>query len=507
VDTGDGSAESTTTTGVTESTTSPAATTGDGDPSAGGERSNPVAMGAYAQVGDWVVRVTEVDSNATEAVLSASDFNEAPEPGQQYVLIQLDSVYGGDDVGTFWFDVSWSAVGPAGVVYESFDASCGTLPGDPSYAGELWPGGALQSQICFSVDSADAAELELFLDEGFSSDNRRYFALREGVGSIPGVEAPVIPPIEVSTEVGSRGNPVAIGSFADLGEWFVRVDAVNSDAADIVGDNFLNESPPPGSRYVLADVTVGYFGTEPDQSAGSVTLRALGPNNVAADGWSAPCGFIDNSIDSISLYPGGVASGVACFVVDQSQVEALTFVAESFDSSERRTYLASAPGVGAPVDVDLPPSPEMAGGVEGAWTNPWPATSTVTVGDWEIAITGVQRDATEAVLAESGFNEPPPDGHRYVLVGLSASYTGRESASFWASMTWGILGSKRVAYTEFSSSCGSIPNDISDAPEVFAGATVEGNVCLTVEGDAADEMTLILEDFVSFDDAVYVTLP
>ena len=503
-DTGDGSGDGATTTTVEAGTTIPVVT-GAGDAAAGVERSNPVEIGAYGAIGDWVVRVTNVDADATSAVLAASEFNEAPDPGQQYVMVDLEAAYAGGDVGTFWFDVSWSAVGPAGVVYESFDASCGTLPSDLSYGGELWPGGVLEGQLCFAVDASDAAELELFFDEGFSDDTRRYFALRDGVGSVPGVEPPAVPPVDTAGDAGTRGNPLAIGSFADLGEWFVRVDAVNPDAADVIDDNFLNDPAPAGSRYVLADITVGYFGTEPDQSTSSLNLRALGPNNVATDTWSASCGFLDNSLDAVSLFPGGVASGAVCFVVDESQLNGLTLVVESFESS-RRIFTAIEPGVGESNDVELPAAPEITGGVEGSWTNPLPASSVVTVGDWEIEITDVQADATDVVLAESGFNDPPPDGRQFVLVGLSATYTGADSASFWSSMTWSILGSKRVAYTEFDSYCGSIPDDIANASEVFAGATVEGNVCLSVASDAADSMTLVLEDFVSFDDPVYVAI-
>ncbi len=473
-----------------------------------GSREMPVTMGSLAPVGDWLVRVTGVEPDGAAGVLAASEFNEPPGDGKQYFVVDLEAFYAGDDSGTFWVDTSWSAVGPSALAYDPYGASCGMLARDLSYVGEVWPGGAISGQICFAVAEIDATGLQLILDEGFGGEGRTFFALQEGDGVDLGLTAPQRAEIDESGLPGSRGNPIMLGSTADLGDWFVRVDGVIPDATQAVaGSDYFNEYPQPGSQYFMAEVTIWYFGADPGASAGSVQLRLLGPDNVAIDSWDAPCGFVPSDISSAgALYPGGSVGGTVCFEVPTDQVDDVVLVADAFGFSQERAFLATATGAGSDPGIVLPAPPAVGPGAAGSWNNPFDVGSSVAVGDWLVRVVGVERDATRTVLAASEFNTPPAEGFQYTLVTLEATYEGSSSGTFWSDLSWGLLGSGRVAYSEFSSSCGTIPNSISSAPEVFPAGVITGNICLAIPRNEAASLALTLEDFIEFDEKVFLLL-
>ncbi|MDH3498935.1 MAG: hypothetical protein OEM97_02330 [Acidimicrobiia bacterium] len=490
-------------------TTSEAALTGNAAGSdIGVTREDPVAMGSLAPIGDWLVAVTGVVPDGSAIVAAGSEFNDPAPSGQQYVVIDIVASYVGGTSGSFWIDATWSAVGESAVAYDTFDASCGSIEGDPSYFGEVWPGGTVEGRLCFAVVTTDVEDLQLILDEGFGGEGRRFFALQEGLGTVSGIEQPETPALNHSGPTGTRGNPVALGTFAELGEWYVRVDAVNPDAADVVANaGFFGEPLEPGSQYFLAEVTQAYYGDEPGASAGSVQFQLLGGSNVAIDSWNASCGFLETDVSSAGeLYAGGVVTGTVCFQVPADEVADVVLFADAFEFSFERAFLAVNDGMGTDPRTTLPAVPDVEPGSQGTWTNPFEVDGTVDVGDWQIHVLGVERDATATVLAESDFNEPPREGYQHVLVTLEATYDGSASGSFWSDLSWGLLGSGRVEYSEFTASCGSIPDDISQVPEVFAGGVISGTVCLTIPSAHADTLVFVLEDFVSFDDKVYVAL-
>ena len=472
-----------------------------------GVRTNPIALGSFAPIGNWLVRVTGAEPDGSDLVAASSEFNEAPQPGEQYFVIGIEAVNAGVDSSSFWIDNSWSAVGDSALAYDPYEATCGTIEDDPTYLGEVWPGGVIEGTLCFAVSNDDAASLQLIVEEGFGTDDRMFFALHDGVGSPTSVEAVEPPPIEVGGGPGTRGDPIAQGEFADLGEWFVRVDAVALDAtAAILESSVFAEPPAPGSQYLLVDLTVGYFGDEIGVGAGSLNFQLLGPDNVATGGWNSGCGFIDGELSSMGdLYPGGSVSGSACFEVSSEHASSMQLYADSFGFDRERAFFDLAGG-GTETGVELPPAPAVNGGPEGSWANPMSAGSIVEVGDWSIRVIGLERDATGMVLDESRFNEPPAPGFQFALVTLEATYVGTDSGSIYGELTWGLLGRERVEYTEFSSDCGTIPDSLSNAPEVFPGGVVTGNICLVIDSGAADELVLVLEDFVSFDGAHFVAL-
>jgi hypothetical protein len=131
-------------------------------------------------------------------------------------------------------------------------------------------------------------------------------------------------------------------------------------------------------------------------------------------------------------------------------------------------------------------------GVEGTDPNsPLPAGTEVVAGDWRVAFSNVVSDATEAVTAEDEFNEEPAEGHQYFMFQVDATYEGDESGFAGEELLVGVTFNNTV-YTEY---CGVIPNDFFYTPEVFAGGTVTGNVCVTVPSEGVEDAAISVEDY------------
>lgn len=147
----------------------------------------------------------------------------------------------------------------------------------------------------------------------------------------------------------------------------------------------------------------------------------------------------------------------------------------------------------APTEVPATEAPAETGTRD----NPVPIGESRSVGDWDVTITSVNLDAADTVAAENQFNDPPAEGHAFVMLGVTAAYTGDESGTFWTDMSGKILGADG---NTFSDRCGVIPDDLTDTGETFAGATVTGNLCYSAEAAQLNGATLILEESFSLSD-------
>lgn len=126
--------------------------------------------------------------------------------------------------------------------------------------------------------------------------------------------------------------------------------------------------------------------------------------------------------------------------------------------------------------------------VPGGRDNPHPMGDVVRLeDDWDVEVLESHPDATERVLDENQFNEPPEDGHQFFIARVRATYRGEGSDRFdpFRLYAWG--GSS--TYTQFGDSCGVIPHDMGNN-EQSEGGSVEGNVCWEVPSDAADDLRM-----------------
>lgn len=143
-----------------------------------GSREDPLPFGQAHNIGDgWTVKVAAYNPNANELVEAANMFNEDPPPGQQYVVLQMEATYDGEDTRTI-FDVNFELLGSGGVTIDA-DGPC--VPPEPAWwtLGEVFPGGTLSGFMCTLVDSAEVPSLVLIAEPTFAlSGNRSFLALQ-----------------------------------------------------------------------------------------------------------------------------------------------------------------------------------------------------------------------------------------------------------------------------------------------------------------------------------------
>lgn len=87
-----------------------------------GTRENPLPIGTSFSSTDWTVVVNSVTPGAQDQILAANSFNEAPDAGTEYILVNYTVTYTGDDAdGQMPAFVGVEYVTGAGVTVNSLD--------------------------------------------------------------------------------------------------------------------------------------------------------------------------------------------------------------------------------------------------------------------------------------------------------------------------------------------------------------------------------------------------
>ncbi len=147
----------------------------EGEP-APGTRGNPLPLGTTARIGDWEVKVTEVNLNANEVIASENPFNDPPADGTQFILVTLEAKYVGEESSTFWASMSYKFYGSAGNTFSSGGA---VIPSPIRDAGETFPGAEIFGNVLFEVPSDQIDSGAIIMEESLSfRDTRVFFAVR-----------------------------------------------------------------------------------------------------------------------------------------------------------------------------------------------------------------------------------------------------------------------------------------------------------------------------------------
>lgn len=147
---------------------------------AAGTRQNPLDPGASFTVGDWTVQIGETDPDAGEIVAAENQFNDPPAEGRQFVMVEVDVTYTGDDSGHPWVDLSFAFYGADGNTFgTNSDDYCGVIPDDLMDIGEMFPGASASGNVCVSVPAEQIDGGAWIVEAAFSFDSDRTFvALR-----------------------------------------------------------------------------------------------------------------------------------------------------------------------------------------------------------------------------------------------------------------------------------------------------------------------------------------
>lgn len=135
---------------------------------------------------------------------------------------------------------------------------------------------------------------------------------------------------------------------------------------------------------------------------------------------------------------------------------------------------------------------------------PIPIGQTVAIDDdWELTVLSVTPDATDQIMAESSYNDPPPSGHQYFIATVRITYTGDDSDTFYG---WDLrtVGKSAVSYNQSVDDCGTIPDEL-ESRELFTGGTIQGNLCWSIDSSDADSMVLYDSDQDS-DERIFLSL-
>ena len=111
---------------------------------------------------------------------------------------------------------------------------------------------------------------------------------------------------------------------------------------------------------------------------------------------------------------------------------------------------------------------------------------------WEVTVISAIPNATESVLKENSFNDPPEPGKQFYIVTVRTKYLGLDSTLFDGGFRLRAVGNGGVVYTTFSDSCGVIPNELPD-PELFTNGEIEGYECWQIASDDAESLMMFLE--------------
>ena len=283
-----------------------------------------------------------------------------------------------------------------------------------------------------------------------------------------------------SGATGVRDTPVPLGDIADIGGgWRLQILGVTpSGAAAVAQANQFNEPPPPGSDFTLVEVALGYFGLDDPKSLFEPTISALGAANVEL---AEDCGVLPNQLDiTLDVFAGGVVTGNICFVTTPEDVPNLQLYGSGDLFSGDDVFLAAT---GTPSEsgrmATIPGIQDGAAASE-AWRSPVPVGTSADIGDgWSATVSSPAYDVTDAVAAENQFNEPPPEGFRFVAVDLALTFNGEGSDNGFTVATKAVS----TGNVQLGGNCGVVPNQIDPAVDVFTGGTIAGAACFIVPAD------------------------
>ena len=142
------------------------------------------------------------------------------------------------------------------------------------------------------------------------------------VGASPPPAAPPPPP---PPAVGTRSNPIPVGTDIDLGDgWRMRVDSTIPDAtAQVLARNQFNDPPEPGRQFFIVRVSATYTGPASRRFDAGYRLRAVGAAGVSYSTFEDSCGVIPDEISAAEVFTGGTVTGNECWQVRSSDVSSL----------------------------------------------------------------------------------------------------------------------------------------------------------------------------------------
>ena len=147
----------------------------------GMSRDTAVPIGIAQRIGDWLVKVNSIQPDATEDVLAENQFNDPPPEDNQFFIANVSFMYVGEDgPGQIGLDLTYRALGAAGLPYADFRERCGVTPDRLDNFVDLEAEESITGNLCWAVLETDVAGLVLFVEQWeFDNPQRHWFKLSE----------------------------------------------------------------------------------------------------------------------------------------------------------------------------------------------------------------------------------------------------------------------------------------------------------------------------------------
>ncbi|WP_280447655.1 DUF4352 domain-containing protein [Nocardia cyriacigeorgica] len=134
---------------------------------------------------------------------------------------------------------------------------------------------------------------------------------------------------DTSSNQGTRSNPYPLGSVVTDGDWQVTVNSVTLNANDAVAaENSFNEPPPPGSQYLLANVTITYIGNDPQGETPFTTISYITADGNTVNSYDSNAVAPDALDTSSPLFEGASTTGNVEFIVPSASAAQGTLAVE-----------------------------------------------------------------------------------------------------------------------------------------------------------------------------------
>jgi hypothetical protein len=252
-------------------------------------------------------------------------------------------------------------------------------------------------------------------------------------------------------------------SGIDVEEWTPEQLEAAANAAATLITGLESVTPPPAAEDLHAAL-IESFTTYGEM------LEA-----IAESGIFGALTFLDRFEGiEVAIDEGGLAFETDCNVA---------FVDHDDDGTpEIGLGIAATPISGTEIDPSAP---------AGSFQNPVPVGEPTDVGGgWEITVVSVTPDATEAVLAENSFNDPPEEGRQFFVAEVKVTNTGSSTETFDGNFRLRANGqSTEYDYRPFADRCGVVANEWEEVP-IAPGESVTANACWSVRAEDAPYLKL-----------------
>lgn len=142
----------------------------------------------------------------------------------------------------------------------------------------------------------------------------------------------------------SASTPVPIGEARTVAKgWDLKVNSANLDADAVLAEANQFNTPQPGTKFVLINVSVTNNSDKPDSPLTNVKMSMLPSSGVAVDSTSCMVSAPDRLDPMAQMQPGATATGNVCFQMKPEDIATSLFLAEpqfTMDEAEDQVFFA-----------------------------------------------------------------------------------------------------------------------------------------------------------------------